>query len=81
MKPDNKKTVSMIVGLAKGPNHLDNLKPAESKDGVEQDSSMPAEAAAEDLLAAIASNSPKAVVEAMKALMEVCGDADYEEAE
>jgi len=80
MKDNKKQMVSLIVGKAKGPNHIDNLKPEEStelppmKDGVQVDNSVPAEMAAEELISAIETKSPKAIVEALKALMELLDD-------
>lgn len=86
MKDNKKKLVSLIVNKAKGPSHLDNLKYSEGgeverpemKDGVQQDKSIPQEAAAEELLSAIESKSPAAVVEAIKALMELCESEESE---
>ena len=79
MKDNKKQLVSLIVNKAKGENHIDNLKPAdtntsapEMEDGVQQDSSVPEEIAAEELISALELKSPKAIVEALKALMELC---------
>ena len=80
MKDNKKKMLSMIVQRAKGPTDIDNLKPVESENGVEQDYSVPAEAAAEDLLSALSSKNPKAIVEAFKALSELC-ESESEEPE
>lgn len=85
MKDNKKNMVSMIVKAAKGPNHMDNMKPKESemsevpmKDGVEQDSSIPENAAAEELISAIEMKSPKAIVEAMKSLLEILDSQEDE---
>ena len=76
MKDNKKSAITLIVNKAKGPNHLDNMKPefekAPMKDGAEQDSSIPEDSAAEELLQAIEQKSPKAIVEAFKALMGIC---------
>jgi uncharacterized protein (UPF0147 family) len=76
MKDKAKSMVSLIVNKAKGPNHMDNLKPEmvespEMKDGVQQDASVPQNAAAEELISAIEAKSPAGIVEAMKALMQI----------
>lgn len=71
-----KKAVSIIVKKAKGPTNMENMQPEykepEMENGVEQDQSVPEMAAAEELLSAIESKSPAAIVEALKALMELC---------
>lgn len=68
MADDKKKrSISIIMGKLGGP------KPAEVNEaGDEVDSSMPKEAAAEELLAAIESKSPAGIVEALESLMELC---------
>lgn len=67
MKPDKNKSVSLIMAKLGG-------KPSEAPqaDGAEQDDSMAAETAAQELLQAIKADSPKAVVQALKSLMEIC---------
>jgi len=75
---DSKKMVTAIVSRAKGPNSDENLRLpeseglAETEDGVEQDQSIPEQAAAEELIAAIEMKSPAAIVDAIKALLELC---------
>ena len=71
MKDDKKKSVSLIMGKLMG----DKPQPAPSEDGVEQDDSVAVDTAAEELMSAIKSDSPKAVVQAFKSLLELC-DSD-----
>lgn len=76
MKDNKKQLVSLIVNKAKGPTNIDNLKPPEAEmpqmqDGIPQDDSVPLETAAEELIAAMEMKSPKAIVEALEALLEL----------
>lgn len=78
---DNKKSIATLIAKrAKGPSHIDNMQPefkeSPEKEGALQDNSVGLESAAEELLSAIESKSPKAVVEAFKALAEMC---EYDE--
>ena len=77
MKDDKKSAVALIVSKAKGPSNIDNMKPPMAEDS---ESTGP-ETAAEELLAAIQSNDPKQVVEAFKALMEMCDMPEMESEE
>lgn len=77
MKPSKDKSVSLIMAKLGG-------KPAEApqKDGAEQDDSVASETAAQELLQAIKADSPKAVVQALKSLMEICeSEPKYESEE
>ena len=67
MKDDKKKSVSLIMDKMMGP-----AKEAPTEDGVEQDDSVAVDTAAEELISAIESKSPKAVVAAIKSLIELC---------
>jgi len=74
---DDKKKASTLIVSGLGP-----MKPAPmSEDGAEMDDSMAMEAAGEEILAAIASKSPKALMEAFKAAFELCEYSEDEEAE
>jgi len=67
---DKKKPITMIMAkIGKKP---DNMEKAPMEDGAEQDSSVGAEAAAEELMKAIESKSAAGIVEAFKSLMELC---------
>lgn len=74
MFDDKKKSINVIMG---------KLKPAEKPvpPDAEVDDSMPKEAAAEELLSAIESKSPKALLEAMESLMELCSSKSEPEGE
>lgn len=72
LNDDKKKSVSLIISK------IGKESKAPEKDGELQDDSMPKEAAAEELLAAIESKSAKGVVEALSALMELCSEAEEE---
>lgn len=75
MSDDKKKRASVIVaGLSKA-------APSEMHEGVPEDASIAEDSAAEELIAAIESKSPKAVVEAMKSLMELCSSSAEPEEE
>lgn len=71
MSGDNKKKATMIISKLKSGGEQMKEAPADET-GAEMDPSMPKEAAAEELLAAIESKSAKAVVEALESLMELC---------
>lgn len=83
MKDNKKSIVTLIANKAKGPSHMDNLKPdfdsAPEKDGAVQDDSVAVNSAAEELLSAIESKSAKGIAEAFKSLMQLCDndEADY----
>jgi len=66
MKDDKKKMASIIVGKMDKPD-----EEMEPKEGAIPDDSVALESAAEELLQAVESKSPKAVVEAMKSLMDL----------
>ncbi|MEZ0208566.1 MAG: hypothetical protein ACAH17_00110 [Candidatus Paceibacterota bacterium] len=70
MKDDKKKSVSLIMGklMDKKP----EVEEAPTEDGIEQDDSIAVDTAAEELISAIESKSPKAVVSAIKSLMDLC---------
>lgn len=68
LSDDKKKTVSLLVSKLGKP----QMEESPMKDGAEQDDSMPKDAAAEELIAAIESKSAKGVVEALESLMELC---------
>lgn len=70
MQPDKKKMASLIIASA-GPKG-EKMEEAPQKDGAEQDNSIAEESAAEDVMAALESKDPKALVSAFKALMEIC---------
>lgn len=77
MKPDSKKSVSLIMDRMMG-------KPEEVPmvDGAEQDDSIALDTAAEELMAAIESKSPKSIVQAFKTMMELCqSEPEQSEAE
>jgi hypothetical protein len=78
MQPDKKKMASLIIASA-GPKK-DEIQEAPTKDGAEQDNSIAEQSAAEDVMAAIESKDPKALVSAFKALMEIC-DSQEDSAE
>lgn len=65
LKDDKKKMVTIIAGKL-------GEKPVETENDVEQDKSIGLESAAEEIISAVHSKSPKAVVEAMKSFMEMC---------
>ena len=65
MKPDKKKMASLIVAANKPAPEVSEIS------DVESDNSMAEEAAAEDLLAAIEQKSPKGIVDAIKAIMDI----------
>jgi len=69
MSDDKKKRATLIAAKLSGP-----MEPMENE--VEQDNSIAEDSAAEELIAAIESKSPKAVVEAMKSLMELCSSSE-----
>lgn len=78
MKPDKKKSVTLIMSrLGAQPEQA----PTSPEDGVEQDDSIGFDTAASELLAAIKSDSPKAVVSAIKALVAMCEESEPEESE
>ena len=70
MQPDKKKMASLIIASS-GPKK-DEMQESPQKDGAEQDNSIAEESAAEDVMAALESKDPKALVSAFKALMEIC---------
>jgi len=71
MSDDGKKKSSLIIATMKA--GKPSSEEAElSEDGAEVDDSMPKEAAAEELMAAIESKSPAAIVEAFQSMMELC---------
>lgn len=79
MADDKKKSVAMIISkIGKKP---ENMSEVPNENGAEQDDSIGAESAAEELLAAIESKSAKGVVEAIKALMEFCEAPESSEVE
>lgn len=69
---DNKRSITTIISGLGAPEQ--EAKP----DNVEQDASIGLDTAAEEILKAVESKSPKALVEALKSFMEMC---DYEEAD
>lgn len=75
MSDDKKKMASIIVSGMGKPDQK-----APEKDGAQQDDSVASESAAEELIAAIHSKSPKGVVESMKNFMAVM-DTDDDEAD
>jgi hypothetical protein len=70
LKDDKKKSVGLIMTKLMG--DKPEMQEAPMKDGAEQDDSMAVDTAAEELIQAIESKSPKAVVQAIKSLMELC---------
>ena len=79
MSDDKKKSITMIMAkIGKKP---DNMKEVPQDQGADQDSSIGAETAAEELLKAIESKSAAGIVEAFKSLMEMCESPAEEKAE
>lgn len=76
MQPDKKKMAALIIAKA-GPKG-EEMKEAPQVDGAEQDNSIAEESAAEDVIAALESKDPKALVSAFKALMEICDNGESE---
>lgn len=77
MKDDPRNQVALIMGKLKGGKSETSEAPTE--DGAVQDDSVAVDTAAEELMAAINSKSPKAVVEAFKSLLELCQSEPSEE--
>lgn len=76
MKDDKKKSVSLIMGKLMG--DKPEVSEAPTKDGVEQDDSVALDTAAEELLSAIESKSPKGIVAAIKSMIEMCSNEPAE---
>ena len=74
---DKKKPAALIIARMRGEKEESSEAP-KSEMGAESDDSMAKESAAEELLKAIESKSPKAIAEAFSSMMELC---DYEESE
>lgn len=77
MKDDKKKMATIIMAKM-------GAKPEQapqSEDGTEQDDSTALKTAGEELISAIESKSPMAVVEAIKSLMELCESSEPESEE
>ena len=72
---DKKKPAALIIAKMRGEKEEMSEAP-KSEIGDESDDSMAKESAAEELLKAIESKSPKAIAEAFSAMMELC---EYEE--
>ncbi len=69
MSDNKKKAVTLIMGkLGKGPEESEQVP---MKDNAEQDSNMPLESAADELLQAIEQKSSKGIVEAIKSMLEL----------
>lgn len=68
MMDDKKKRITTIIAKIGKPSEAAPT----NEMGDEIDDSMPKEAAAEELLAAIESKSPKGIIEAFESLMELC---------
>ena len=68
MSDDKKKQVTLIMKKLKG---AESVEEAPVVDGAEQDDSIAVDTAAEELIAAVESKSPKAVVQAIKSLIEL----------
>lgn len=81
---DNKKgmAAAILARMPKKEGEVEETEPVEvSEDGAEMDDSVATNTAAEELISAIESKSAPAVVEAMKALMELCAsEPDGDEA-
>lgn len=76
---DKKKPAALIVArMQEGKADKESEAP-KNEMGDEVDDSVAKESAAEELLAAIESKSPKAVAEAFSSLMELCGSYSEEE--
>lgn len=83
--PDKKKAVSVLIARMKQPKE-EQVSKAPEKDGVEQDSSIGLESAADEIMSAVESKNAKALVEALKSFMEMCDSeqgesSDYEQSE
>lgn len=77
MKPDNKKMATLIMAkMGKQPQEA-----PQSEDGAEMDDSAALKAAGEELMQALESKSPLAVMEALKAAIELCESPEEEAAE
>jgi hypothetical protein len=72
MMDDKKKRITTIIARLGKPSE----EAPKNEMGDEIDDSMPKEAAAEELLAAIESKSPKGIIEAFESLMELCERKD-----
>lgn len=72
---DSKKKPASIIVASMGKSAV---KAPETADGAMKDSDMAMEAAGEELLAAIESKSPKAVMEALKAAYDLCESQEDE---
>lgn len=83
MLSDKKRPSTLIIAKMKAGQPEQQSEAPKGELGGEDDSSMAKESAAEELLKAIESKSPKAVVEAMSSLMELCsyGEEEGEEHE
>lgn len=76
MMQDKKKAVSVLIARMKKPS--EEVSKAPEKDGVEQDSSMGLESAADEIMSAVESKNPKALVSALKSFMEMCDNESPE---
>ncbi len=70
MQDGKKKAVSLII--SKLGDKQEKVEQAPTVDNVEQDLSMPLEAAADEILQALETKNAKALVEALKYFMEMC---------
>lgn len=70
MMGDKKKMVAGIMSKLNDPQPSEQSVP--TQDGVEQDDSIGLESAAEELVSAIDSKSPKAIAAAFKSMLEMC---------
>lgn len=82
MMSDKKKPATLIIAKMRAGRPDMEEKAPMSEMGGQDDDSMAKEAAAEELLKAIESKSPKAIAEAFSSMMELCGEKEeYEEKE
>lgn len=83
MMSDKKKPSTLIIARMRTGKPEEQEMAPKSELGGEDDDSMAKESAAEELLKAIESKSPKAVAEAFSSLMELCsyGEEEGEESE
>lgn len=72
MMSDKKKPATVIISRMKAGKPDEEQKAPMSPEGAQDDDSMAKEAAAEELLKAIESKSPKAIADAFSSMMELC---------
>lgn len=77
LKDDKKKVTTLILSKLGKPE--EKVEEAPSKDGVEQDSSMPLEACADELLQAVEQKSSKGIVEALKHMFQLLQEEQPEQ--